>query len=532
MARSMPSTFAGASSVCRIVWARSRRSSSSSSWTRMANSSPPIRARVMSGGSESRMRRATSSRRVSPALWPRVSLTSLKPSRSSSMRPRGSCAVMPSSSAFRTARRFGQAGEVVGLGELERDARFAGLPQGHGEPGTGGHEGDGGRHGDRPAQEALRADQQHEDGHEEGADEEAGRQATGHAHLRRPRGAGASDDEHEGRAPHHREDVREAVGSRAEVEDEAGVRDGEQDEAGDQRDRAPVPLPGVQRPLADDDEGQGQVQHRVEDGHEEGQAALGEVLGERAQQDGAGHGADAADHDHGVQPGRLRSPAARGGVHDDECGEADVGREEEALARRREGGLGRGGRRVEDGRADVPEDDPDGEGGQGQAATGPDDGRDEPTRVIQMTTSRMMPTSMTVSSRSASVFCTESVAMMPAPARTTQPRTPSSRTTFTPSRNEPRRAASIRGPPRSFVPAFLQGYKRVSGSPVRRPRCGEGCFSSPGSVSARLPRPGPSRVPSPGSRPARRRARGRRSARGPCGGTAPRWSRRCRSWTR
>ena len=252
------------------------------------------------------MRRATSSSRVSPALCPRVSLTSLKPSRSSSIRPSGCFAVMPSSSDFSTARRLGRPGEVVGLGELERDARLPGLPQRDGEAGTGGQQGDGGRDPiAQPSRPSGRISSRMMATTKE-RDEEAAGQSPGHAHLRRPREARGSDDEHEGRAPHHGEDRGEAVGARRQVEDEARVGDGEQDEAEDERDRAPRPLPGGQRPLADDDEGQ-------DDGRAAGTGSRpgggrppsGKFLANGRQQQPAGHGADAADHDRGVEPGRL-----------------------------------------------------------------------------------------------------------------------------------------------------------------------------------------------------------------------------------
>ena len=81
-----PSTLTGWSRVARTRSATARTSwGSASRGQRTTNSSPPIRARESSGRTAARMRRATATRSSSPAWWPRVSLTILKPSRSRKM---------------------------------------------------------------------------------------------------------------------------------------------------------------------------------------------------------------------------------------------------------------------------------------------------------------------------------------------------------------------------------------------------------------------------------------------------------------
>ena len=79
---------------------------------RTANSSPPSRATVSSSRSCSPIRRATSSRTASPAWWPRVSLMSLKRSRSMT-----STAVVGALAARERQRLAGALGEEVAVGK-------------------------------------------------------------------------------------------------------------------------------------------------------------------------------------------------------------------------------------------------------------------------------------------------------------------------------------------------------------------------------------------------------------------------------
>ena len=184
---------------------------------------------------------------------------------------------------------------------------------------------------------------------------------------------------------------------------------------------------------------------------------------------------------------------------------------------------GHGG--VEHGGAGGPQDEADRQRDRAPAPTGPDDGRDdEPHDQHDRKSSQTAD-----EDRPAVDVGAVGLAMNRGDAADdddAHPRTPSNLTSRSPSRSEPRRAPIIRGPPRCSAPAFPQGYKRPSGSPVRRLRCGEGHFRGVRAAEPSL------RGPSPGSRPARRTARGRRSARGPCAGTGPRWTRRFRTWTR
>jgi hypothetical protein len=74
--------------------------------TRTANSSPPSRATRQSPSNAPRTRLATSCSTRSPASWPHMSLTSLKPSRSSRTRAGGRPDLSADSMASTNARRF------------------------------------------------------------------------------------------------------------------------------------------------------------------------------------------------------------------------------------------------------------------------------------------------------------------------------------------------------------------------------------------------------------------------------------------
>ena len=91
--RRMSSTLNGSWISLRSRAARSSASSSPASGSRTANSSPPSRARTSPGRSAGCRRGPTWRSSWSPAWWPRLSLTSLKPSRSSSSSAAGRRAV-------------------------------------------------------------------------------------------------------------------------------------------------------------------------------------------------------------------------------------------------------------------------------------------------------------------------------------------------------------------------------------------------------------------------------------------------------
>ncbi len=96
---------------------RPRLVASSSSSHRMTNSSPPKRATVSPGRSASRSRCASATSSRSPALWPRLSFTTLKWSRSqnstATVRLLRRLRASASSSRSRNSVRFGQPGQRI-----------------------------------------------------------------------------------------------------------------------------------------------------------------------------------------------------------------------------------------------------------------------------------------------------------------------------------------------------------------------------------------------------------------------------------
>ena len=94
----------------------------------MANSSPPSRATTSPARTTVLSRSATSHSRVSPCWWPRVSLTSLNRSRSSSSRPKRSpvraLASTSASSRSPNSDRFGHPGQPVVQGPVRAVGRL------------------------------------------------------------------------------------------------------------------------------------------------------------------------------------------------------------------------------------------------------------------------------------------------------------------------------------------------------------------------------------------------------------------------
>jgi hypothetical protein len=107
-----------------------RLAAARSAWgSRIANSSPPSRATVASGGTAADMRSATRRRYSSPSWWPRESLTALKSSRSASIttkrvvRAVGGVELLVEALAEELA--VGQLGELVVEGAVLVDDRLA-----------------------------------------------------------------------------------------------------------------------------------------------------------------------------------------------------------------------------------------------------------------------------------------------------------------------------------------------------------------------------------------------------------------------
>src|SRR5829696_3230646 len=88
-----------------------------------ANSSPPSRATMLDRRTMPLRRAATACRKISPALWPSVSLISLNRSRSmnrSAKRPWVVCDRVMASSSAREAHTARQPGELIALGQPKR----------------------------------------------------------------------------------------------------------------------------------------------------------------------------------------------------------------------------------------------------------------------------------------------------------------------------------------------------------------------------------------------------------------------------
>ena len=108
-ARETPASWTGARISSRSRSATSPALPRSAPSTTAANSSPPRRATsTWSDRNPRRIRSPTTCSRVSPTLWPSVSLTFLNPSRSSSITVSGSPATSRVRSSSRKCLRFGR----------------------------------------------------------------------------------------------------------------------------------------------------------------------------------------------------------------------------------------------------------------------------------------------------------------------------------------------------------------------------------------------------------------------------------------
>ena len=150
MARSRLSTLTGSSSVSRTRFAiptRALRVVLGHDERELVAAQPADQGL---GPRVSSRRAATASSTPSPAAWPRLSLISLKPSRSSSMSASGAWSAQPGVDRGQHGAPVAQPGQLVGPREPQRLGGALALAQREREPATGGGEGQHGRRHDVP----------------------------------------------------------------------------------------------------------------------------------------------------------------------------------------------------------------------------------------------------------------------------------------------------------------------------------------------------------------------------------------------